>query len=254
MDLTLLNLNMVTKLLHHPPFLRERPLKSKTTFVVKYNLPELEPPEIILWTQNQNRKRLYQKLGDVQAKTKIFSAYGTTEPHMITQAELKDLFRDLVLLKTKAQLFGSRLQQWNLIEKSMKMSFYRKKQSKTAKYFTMDGDLVKCKEVCGLMEEFQLQHPFEQGRLFAHSSKVSLKAVLLHNGSIHFSIHLALAVHMKIQGLLKKWVTNTITGTYVLNWKLFQSWLGLRRLYKILFFLMWIGQPSEWQVMISNDE
>jgi len=31
----LLNPNIVTKLLHHPPILRERSLKSKTTFVVK---------------------------------------------------------------------------------------------------------------------------------------------------------------------------------------------------------------------------
>ena len=45
-DLTFLNTNMVTKLLHHTPLARERdrdrqtdrerPLKSKTTFVVKY--------------------------------------------------------------------------------------------------------------------------------------------------------------------------------------------------------------------------
>jgi len=83
-------------------------LKSKTTFVVKYNL--LEPQEIIFWTQNQSRKRLYQKLGHIRGKTKIFTAYSTTEPHLITQAGLNDLFRDLVLLKTKAQLFGRRLQ------------------------------------------------------------------------------------------------------------------------------------------------
>jgi len=164
----------------------------------------VKPPEIILWTQKRNRKRLYQNLGHVRGKTKNFSAYSTTEPHLITQTELKDLFRDLVLLKTKAQLFGSRLQQWNLVEKCMKVSFYRKRELNTANYFTMDGDLVKCNEIRGLMEELQLQHASEQWRLFNHSSKVSLKTVLLHKGSIHLSIHLAHAVHMKIQSLLKK--------------------------------------------------
>jgi hypothetical protein len=34
-DLTLLNPNMVPKLLHHPPLPREEPLNSKTIFVVK---------------------------------------------------------------------------------------------------------------------------------------------------------------------------------------------------------------------------
>jgi hypothetical protein len=31
----LLNPNMITKLLHHPPLSREEPLNSKTTFLVK---------------------------------------------------------------------------------------------------------------------------------------------------------------------------------------------------------------------------
>ena len=72
MDLTLLNSNMVTKFLHHPSFLKERLLKTKPTFLVKYSLPVLEPPEIILRTQNQKRKRFYKKLGPVRGKTKVF--------------------------------------------------------------------------------------------------------------------------------------------------------------------------------------
>jgi hypothetical protein len=120
----------------------------------------------------------------VQGKTETFSAYSTTDPHLITQAELNDLFLDLVLLKTKAQLFGSQLQQWNLMEKCMKVSFYRKRQSNTAKYFTMDGDLVKCNEFCGLMEELQQAH--EQWRIFIDSSKISLKAVYYIMKTINF--------------------------------------------------------------------
>jgi len=73
----------------------------------------------------------------------------------------------------------------------------------------MDGALVYCNDVCGLMEELQLQYVPEQWRLFIDSSMLSIKAVLKHNGNKHPSIPLAHAVHMKqsyasIQGLLKK--------------------------------------------------
>jgi len=72
----------------------------------------------------------------------------------------------------------------------------------------MVGDLVYCNDICGMMEEPQLQHVAEKWRLFIDSSKFSLTAILLHNGNKHPSITLVHAVHMKesyfnIQGLLK---------------------------------------------------
>ena len=77
---------------------------------------------------------------------------------MITQAEKNDLIIDLHLPKTKTQLIESQLQERNLQEKGVKLSFHRKRQSNIAKYFSMDGDMVYCNDVCGLMEELQLQH------------------------------------------------------------------------------------------------
>jgi hypothetical protein len=47
------------------------------------------------------------------------------------------------------------------------------------------------------MKEFQLQHAPEQWRFFIGTSKVSLEAILLHNGNKHPSIPLAHAVPMK---------------------------------------------------------
>ncbi|GBM34091.1 hypothetical protein AVEN_225613-1 [Araneus ventricosus] len=44
-------------------------------------------------------------------------------PHLVTQPELYDLVRDLELPKSKSQLLGSRLQQWNILEKDVKISF-----------------------------------------------------------------------------------------------------------------------------------
>ena len=97
-----------------------------------------------------------------------------------------------------------------------------------AKYFAMDGDLVSCNVVYVLMEELQLQFHPESWRLFTDSSKVNLKAVLLHKGNKHPAVALANAAYTKeicaiIYGLLKKCATKT---TGVLTWKLWQCWLS----------------------------
>ncbi|XP_029451745.1 zinc finger protein 544-like isoform X3 [Rhinatrema bivittatum] len=44
-----------------------------------------------------------------------FLPSSSSEPHLITQSELNDLVRDLELPRSKADLLGSRLQQWNLL-------------------------------------------------------------------------------------------------------------------------------------------
>jgi hypothetical protein len=116
----------------------------------------------------------------------------------------------LDLPKTKAQLLGLWLQQWNLLGNGVKVPFYKMRQSNIATYFSMDGEVVYCSnDICHLMEKHQLQHAPEQWRLFVDSSEVSLKADLLRNGHKCPSVSLAHAVHMKetninIQGLLKK--------------------------------------------------
>lgn len=51
----------------------------------------------------------------------------SSEPHLITQNKLNDLVRDLGLSKQKSELLGSRLQEWNLLDKNATVSFYRKR-------------------------------------------------------------------------------------------------------------------------------
>jgi hypothetical protein len=70
------------------------------------------------------------------------------------------------------------------------------------------------------MEILQLQHAPDQWLLFTDSSKLSWKAVLLHNGNKLPSIPLTHAVHMKetyasIQGLLEKKILRRPQGKHM---------------------------------------
>ena len=60
-------------------------------------------------------------------------------------------------------------------------------------FFRKEYDLVFCYDVDGLMNALGIK----EWRLFIDSSKLSLKAVLLHNGNQHPSIPVGHAVHMK---------------------------------------------------------
>lgn len=82
-------------------------------------------------------------------------------------------------------------------------------QSGIVNFFSMDDDLVYCNDVHGLMKEVQIYYIKEEWRLFIDASKVSLKAVLLHNGNKYPSVPLAYTAQMKetyynIQFLLLK--------------------------------------------------
>ena len=119
------------------------------------------------------------------------------EPHVISQEELNDLIRDLDLPKSKALLLASRLQQWNLLNQNVNISMYRKREVRLVPNFTKDGDLVYCSDIPSLMGQLKLNYNTEDWRLFVDSFRISLKAVLLHNGNEKPSIPIAHAVHMK---------------------------------------------------------
>jgi len=56
---------------------------------------------------------------------------------------------------------------------------------------------VFCYDVDGLMNALGIKHDLQEWRLFIDSSKLSLKAMLLHNGNQHPSIPVGHDVHMK---------------------------------------------------------
>jgi hypothetical protein len=118
-------------------------------------------------------------------------------PHLLTQLELNDLIRDLELPKSKSQLLGSRLQQWNLLEKGVKISTYRTRQSTLKLNFSEDEGLVFCPNSNALMTELKMPCDPDKWRLFIDSSKTSLKVVLLANGNELPSVPVAYSVTMK---------------------------------------------------------
>ena len=103
------------------------------------------------------------------------------KPHLLCQADLNYLVCELNLPKRKAELLGSRLQQWNLLRPSTRISVYRKRHNDFSAFFSSEGSLTYCNDVEGLMNKLGNQYSPIQWRLFIDSSKYSLKAVLLHN-------------------------------------------------------------------------
>ena len=63
----------------------------------------------------------------LSADADFTAEFQCNEFHRITQEGLNDLIRDLDLPKSKAELLGSRLQQWNLLKENVRISVYRKK-------------------------------------------------------------------------------------------------------------------------------
>jgi len=66
---------------------------------------------------------------------------------------------------------------------------YCKRYENLVHFFKMEMDLVACTDIDGLMQTLSINHIPLDWRLFIDSSKLSLKAVLLHNGSNLTSIH-----------------------------------------------------------------
>ncbi|GBM94192.1 hypothetical protein AVEN_219095-1, partial [Araneus ventricosus] len=109
-------------------------------------------------------------------------------PHLVTEPELNDLVRNLELPKSKSQLLGSRLQQWNLLEKGVKIPSYKTRESTLKLLFSEDEGLVFCPNSKELMIELKMP---------CDPHKRSLKVVLLANENDLPSVAVAYSVDMK---------------------------------------------------------
>ncbi len=105
------------------------------------------------------------------------------ETFFILQHELNDLARDLQLLKEKAEFLGAGLKEWNLLAPGTTYAQHRKRNEPFSEYYRMEDSLCVCTDINDLMNELGVQRNPSDWCLFIDSSKYSLKAVLLHNGS-----------------------------------------------------------------------
>ncbi|KAJ8887178.1 hypothetical protein PR048_013393 [Dryococelus australis] len=89
------------------------------------DLPVPKPPEVFD-DVIRDISIVAQSDADEQADDE-FESTDNLEPKLFTQTELNDLFRDLGLTKEKAELFGSRLKEKNVLAVGTNIYVYRRR-------------------------------------------------------------------------------------------------------------------------------
>jgi len=185
-----------------PPIKNGMSMKKKSTLVYPNipsairpvphgdGLPVPEPPDnLAMYSDNEHSVSSNSEEQQPSASRDADYTPSTDSfHHMITEGELNDLIRDLKLPKNKAELLASRLQQWNVLHHSVKVTTFRTRNHKFEQFFKTVGYITYCKDTDGLMDAMHMRHSPEQWRLFIDASKTSLKAVLLHNGNTLSSV------------------------------------------------------------------
>lgn len=119
-------------------------------------------------------------------------------PQQFNQSELNDLVRDLGFSKKAAEILASRLQEKNLLHRSAKISYFRKREEMFLDFFSEDKYFVYCHDIKGLLSLLGVtSYSSTESRLFLDSSKRSLKYVLLHNGNIYGAVTIGHSVHLR---------------------------------------------------------
>jgi hypothetical protein len=77
------------------------------------------------------------------------------------------------------------------------ISVYHKRHEDLVYFFKMDRDLVACTDIDGLKQTLNINHNPLDWWLLIDLSKLSLKAVLLHNGNTLPSIPVGHSMHNK---------------------------------------------------------
>nr|XP_022900293.1 uncharacterized protein LOC111413523 [Onthophagus taurus] len=100
-------------------------------------------------------------------------------------------------LRTHGLLILSRLQQWNYLHPTTRVTVYRNRGEAFVQFFTKDQGICYCNNVQRLFDELKIDHNPSEWRLFIDSSKNSVKTALLYNGNTLPTIPLAHAVNVK---------------------------------------------------------
>jgi len=79
-------------------------------------------------------------------------------PLLINQESLNDLVRDLYLSKAKAEVLGSRLQQWHILEPGTTISSFRSSNANLACYYANSENICYCIDIVGFMTDLGCEH------------------------------------------------------------------------------------------------
>jgi hypothetical protein len=85
---------------------------------------------------------------------------------------------------------------WNLLRYDIEICFFRFRQNEFKEMFSQEDDLLVCNDVCCVTGTLCHEHDVTEWRLFNDSLKISLKAVLLHDGNKFPSVPLAHTVRV----------------------------------------------------------
>jgi hypothetical protein len=130
-------------------------------------LPVPKPPDnLAMYSDDEDSVSLNNEELQPSASTDADYVPNTDSyHHMITEGELNDLTRDLELPKNKSELLTSRLQQWNVLHHSVKVTL-RTRNHKFEQFFKTVGYFTYYKGIDGPMDAMHSRHSPEQWRLF----------------------------------------------------------------------------------------
>ncbi|GFG31131.1 hypothetical protein Cfor_10720, partial [Coptotermes formosanus] len=173
-------------------------ISRKSKHTVKYpNLPSAVRP-VPHTAEDESEHEAHTEVQNGEKDDPTFEASTSScEHHLLTQGDLYDLVRDLKLSKKQAELLGSRLKGWNLLQNATKVCFFRNHQDEFQDLYSEENDLVICNNICTVMDVLGHEHKTSDWRLFIDYSKTSLGVVLLPNGNNFPSVPLAYATNMK---------------------------------------------------------
>ena len=165
-------------------------------------VPANHGPELPIPQPPMTQATSSTSLEDDDADFEVDTQCSSKDLHFLNQNELDDLTRDLGLTKAKAEIFSSRLKEWNLLAPSCKISKPRKRHVTFSNFYAMSSvsdhpSLCFCTDIEGLFQESGIAYSALNWRLLVDSSKQSLKAVLLHNDNVYPSIPIAHSVQIK---------------------------------------------------------
>ena len=125
------------------------------------------------------------------------SSQAADIPQLFNLNDVNDLVRDLGLTKGKLELISSKWKQWNILQKGVNCTYIRSRHANLQDFFSAQNNECYCINIDGVFKALESEHHSIEWRLFIDSSKASLKAVLLNNGSEKPSISLVHATALK---------------------------------------------------------